>query len=888
MVGRYRVDDFVAEGGMGQVFRAWDSTLERRVALKVIRADHAGEKAALIRFQREAQILAKLDHPGICHVYDWLDHSGTLVMAMEWVDGEPLSKMIERGPLPVPQVLRLLKEVALALAAAHGKGVIHRDLKPSNILITPEGAAKILDFGLAKSLGAAAAEDSEHPGASPGGEEDSTVEASDPITALSQPGTILGTRGFLAPELLMGEGGSARADMYALGVLAFMALTGEPNHPHQVDGNPWARRLLKRRAGSGAHPVLGPKAALWALVDRLLSQDPESRPGAQAVVTALGRIQAPASPMWWATATAALTLLLVGLGAWVYGRGAIPEFSVRRPARMVVTTIRNLTPMTGLTPAVEITTTELLEHVLRSLPKVQIVADRIPDRSGQGIRPRLGALEEEAEQDFIRRIVARTGADLVLMGEVLLVPGSDQPLLRVRLLDRKGNRRSGWDVPSPASGYEPNLAVSSVFNDFSRAISPLHRDTSPQAVPPREALEAYGRGRDLADRGAFTQAIPFLERAALKAPEFAPAILHFAWTLMLAGDSRALSTFMWARAAARDSGDRNSEVQVLVQLAHLVRRNGNPETLSGEDLLKEALSLSVAIGDPDLQALVLNQLGDHWLIREDATSAASMFNSALEKTQSSGNHALRFSILVNLANLEKYRGRSTAARSQYLAADGEARGLENPWFEAISRSNLALLDLEEGRLDGAERVFQEVLQLRRQLGDIEGEHRVLVNLGVVAFMRGAFEVANTRFETALIGARKYQLTQIQGRLLYRLGDVLRAQGRLTLASGRLQAAMELLRKAGTPGNQAAALAALAECRVRQAQSVEAERLIAEALRIAGNRPQVWRAQAWLQRQQGKKAEALESLSLALADPRCEDPEHHEETRALISAWRRES
>src|SRR5512133_1640200 len=203
VVGRYQVEAFVAEGGMGRVYRGWDGSLERHVALKTIRADHASQRAALTRFQREAQILAKLDHAGICHVYDWLDHHGTLVMAMEWVEGTPLSKLLEQGPLPLPKALRLLREVALALAAAHAKGVIHRDLKPSNILITPEGSAKLLDFGLAKDFEGAAPEDRwETQSASP---EDSTatVTSSGSGRSLTQPGTVMGTRGFIAPELLM-------------------------------------------------------------------------------------------------------------------------------------------------------------------------------------------------------------------------------------------------------------------------------------------------------------------------------------------------------------------------------------------------------------------------------------------------------------------------------------------------------------------------------------------------------------------------------------------------------------------------------------------------------------------------------------------------------------
>ncbi len=883
VVGRYRVESFVAEGGMGRVFRAWDTRLERPVALKTIRADHANDRAALVRFQREAQILARLDHPGICHVYDWLDHHGTLVMAMEWVDGTPLLTLLEQGAMPVPKAIRLLKDLAFALAAAHAKGVIHRDLKPSNILITAGGTPKILDFGLAKTFEKSLSLDTD-PGLGPAaGEDDSTRSFSGSGGPLTEPGMVMGTRGFIAPELLMGESAAAATDLYALGVVAYLVLTGDPLPEKDGTRIPWTRRVLKRRSGSGPHPA-GPHA-LWNLVDRLLSPDPESRPEAQEVVAVLDRIQAPASPIWWATATAVMALMLAGFGTWAYGRGAIPEFSAKRPARLVVTTIRNLTPKPGLTAAVEVTTTELLEHVLGSLTKVSVVTDRVSDSSGNEVRPRSEARDEGTEQDFLRRVTARTGADLILVGELMQPPGSDQATLKVRLVDRKGDRRASWEIPSTPSGYEPDLVVPLIFKDFNRAISPLQRASVPQHLPSKEALEAYGRGSALTEGGDAAQALPFLEAAALQAPEFAPAVLKYGWALMAVGDPRALPTFMWARATARDSGDRRYEAQALFQLAWLVRRSAKTEALNVESLLKEALSLGKACGDMDLQVQAMDRLAGYWMEREEYDAAERLLGPAMDIATTSGNHTERALILVSLAYLAKNRGQVAEARNLYLDSIREAGVLENPWLDAVNRNNLAVLDFEEGRLDSAEKVFQEVLQLRKRLGDIEGEYRVIVNLGIVAFTRRDFDLATTRFEAALLGARMHDLVLVQGRALHWLGEVLRARGKLTAASLRLQESLGALRKAGTPGDQAAALGALAECRARQWEFAEAERLLDEARRIAGNRPQTWRARAWLQHQQGRKTEALDSLAMALADPRREDAEHHEETRRLISNWR---
>jgi len=885
VVGRYQVEAFVAEGGMGRVYRGWDGSLERHVALKTIRADHASQRAALSRFQREAQILAKLDHAGICHVYDWLDHHGTLVMAMEWVEGTPLSKLLEQGPLPLPKALRLLREVALALAAAHAKGVIHRDLKPSNILITPEGSAKLLDFGLAKDFEGPGDRGDTWPalpdtegttGTCPG-----SHDRADPLT---QPGTVMGTRGFIAPELLLGETATAATDLYALGVVASLVLAGDPPPGTDRTPIPWTRRVLKWRSGSGPHPhghAAGPHA-LRSLVDRLLSLDPPARPTAQEVVVALDQIQAPTSPVWWAAAAVAVTLALTGLGTWAYGRGVIPEFSASRQARLVVVPVRNLTPDPGRTPEAEITTTDLLEHILRSFPQVKVVQDR--DLGDD--RPRAAAAAGD-EAALIRRLVARTGADLVMLGELAPVPGSGAPVLRLRLVDREGRLRASRESAAATPDFEPNLAVPSVLKELNRTLSPLGRSPEFPVMPPKEALEAYGTGLDLLRHGDRMRALPFLERAALLAPRFAPGVRVYGSVLYNRGDAKALPTLMWAVATARESRDRYSEAEGLIGLALLARRT---DRKSDEEvpLLEQALELGRATRDTDLQAKILNELGTHWIHKEDWTAAERSLTPALEMVTATGNRGLRTDILVNLGNRAKYLGRTQEARVFYQDALADAGVAESPLYKALTQNNLAILDLEEGRPGPAEKTFLEVLRLRRDLGDAEGECRTLLLLGIAAHMKGDFDQAAARYDAVLEEARNHDFLLIQGRALYRLGDLLRVRGRLPAATIRLMEASALLAKKGTVQNRAEALAALAECKARQRDLAEAERLLDEARGLAGDRPQIWRARAWVLHLRGRDKEALDALASALASPRSEDSEHREEVLSLVSSWRKRS
>ena len=870
-VGRYRVEAFVAEGGMGQVFRAWDAQLERRVALKTIRAERATDHAALARFQREAQILAKLDHPGICHVYDWLEREGTLVMAMEWVEGTPLSKLLETGPFPFPRAIRLLRDLAQALAVAHARGVIHRDLKPSNILLTPDGQAKILDFGLAKALGGVAGP------SAPAGEDAPTVSCSTLEDPLTETGAIMGTRGFLAPEILLGEPASAAADLYALGVIATQVLTG--SHP-DATGATWTRRVLRWRSGSGAHPV-GPHA-LWELVDRLLAPDPFLRPEAGAVVQALDRLSAPPSPAWWAAVAAALTLALAGGGVWGYSRGAIPEFTSSRRARLVVVPVHNLTPTPRLDTAAEVTTTELLEFVLRSsFPQVEVVRDGT-SRNNAEVRPRLEARGPDAERAFIRRVVARTGADLVLLGEVAPGPAAGPVRLQARLLDGEGRLRAKGEAAAGTSGYDPGLVVPAVLLQLDRAIAPLGRPRILPTLPGRSVLEAYGQGLDSKNRGDLIQALPLLERSAHEAPQFAPAVMNYAALLYGRGDEKAQPALLWARSVARQSGDRVAEVGTLVRLALLARWHAKPEE---EALLQEALTLARELGDTDLQAQVLNELGTHRLDRGEWAAAQDLLTPALELTLAHGSRWYRGAILVNLANLALYQGRTADARRLYQEAAENADLLGDRPLLAVARNNLALLDLAAGDLEGAEKAFQEVLRVRTDLGEAEGVCWVLVNLGIVASIQGATGKATERFTAALAGARNLGAVATQARALYYLGDLLRAQGRLAPATVRLLEALDLLKRNGAPAERADALAALAECKARAGELGEAERLIEEARRLAGReRPQIWRARAWVQHLQ-RRPEALDSLSQALVDPNQEDPEHRDEIRTLLAAWR---
>ena len=201
-------------GGMGEVYRARDTKLGREVALKVLPEAFAQDAERMARFQREAQMLASLNHPNIAAIYGLEDSRGVRALVMELVEGPTLAERLRSGAVPLDDALPIAKQIAEALEYAHEKGIIHRDLKPANVKITPEGAVKVLDFGLAKALDVEASVSS-------------SISNSPTLTAAAtQAGMILGTAAYMSPEQARGKTVDRRADIWAFGGVLFEMLTG--------------------------------------------------------------------------------------------------------------------------------------------------------------------------------------------------------------------------------------------------------------------------------------------------------------------------------------------------------------------------------------------------------------------------------------------------------------------------------------------------------------------------------------------------------------------------------------------------------------------------------------------------------------------------------------
>ncbi len=331
-ISHYNVLEKIGQGGMGTVYRAQDTTLDREVAIKVLPEQFTQDPQRLARFEREAKLLASLNHPNIAAIYGFEEADGVRFLAMELVPGETLQERVAKGPVPVKEALEICRQIAEGVEAAHEKGVIHRDLKPANVKVTPEGKVKILDFGLAKAF-----------------EEETPVTDTSQSPTLTEEmtraGVILGTAAYMSPEQAKGKPVDKRADIFAFGAVLYELLTGkrafegetitetiakvlesEPKWELLPENTPWTiRTLLRRCLTKDPHDRLDGIANVRIEI-KLALEEP-------ATVSPTGAASAaqPVGKQWAMKAgLVALGAVVAGLAVWIFIQPSSPEQPLNR------------------------------------------------------------------------------------------------------------------------------------------------------------------------------------------------------------------------------------------------------------------------------------------------------------------------------------------------------------------------------------------------------------------------------------------------------------------------------------------------------------------------------------------------------------------------------
>ena len=317
-ISHYKILEKIGEGGMGEVYRATDTKLGREVALKILPEQFASDSQRMGRFQREAEVLASLDHPNIGQIFGIEEAGQTKALVLQLIEEPTLAERIAQGPIPVEETFKIALQIAEGLEAAHEKGVIHRDLKPANIKITPEGQVKILDFGLAKAFS--------------GDESDVSLSNSPTLSlAATQQGVILGTAAYMSPEQARGHALDKRTDIWAFGCVVYEMLSGRAAFPGDDITDILAAVVRAEPVWSalpeGSHP------RLRELLERCLEKDERNRRHDIADVRIdlekiqedpdSRRIEPPGvghglsgSLLTWGVMTFVLGALLAGFAAW--------------------------------------------------------------------------------------------------------------------------------------------------------------------------------------------------------------------------------------------------------------------------------------------------------------------------------------------------------------------------------------------------------------------------------------------------------------------------------------------------------------------------------------------------------------------------------------------
>ena len=526
-LSHYRIVEKIGQGGMGEVFLADDTSLHRKVALKFLPPALQQDAAARKRFLREAHSAAALDHPFICHINEVAESdpsasSGPVCfIVMEYVEGQSLKDRIEAGLLTPSEALPIAMEVAEALEAAHGKGIVHRDIKPGNVMLTPTGHAKVMDFGLAKQV-------------APAGVTESSAET---VTALTEAGSTLGTLAYMSPEQLRGEAMDGRGDIWALGVTLYEMVSGaRPFQRQRGFDLPVAILNEAPRPLPAEVPV-----DLAAVIARCLEKDPAKRyQRAGQVREALSAVQAGTASPWVAwryqltrarwplIAAAALLVAIVaalvitlgvgGARSRITGGAAVSA----RVVRLVVLPFANMSgdaaqeyPSDGLT-------TEMIALLGRLHPEtLQVIA-------------RTTAMHYKKTDKAIDQIGRELGADYVLEGSAQREAG------RIRItaeLVKVADQTQLW-----AERYERELAgILALQNDVAQQVAKAlalkllpaeqARLAGARTVNP-EVYEAYLKGSQSWIKmtpGDVDTAERYFEAALQKDPDYAAAYTGLAW-----------------------------------------------------------------------------------------------------------------------------------------------------------------------------------------------------------------------------------------------------------------------------------------------------------------------------------------------------------------------
>ncbi|MBP3984564.1 tetratricopeptide repeat protein [Pseudoxanthomonas helianthi] len=848
--GRYRIVSRLGIGGMGVVYRADDLALGVPVALKLLRPELAHRQDVFERFRQELLLARQVSNPHVVRIHDLAQHDGHWLISMDFVDGEPLDKCIDRSaPLPVDDALRIARQIAEGLGAAHAKGVVHRDLKPANVLLDAAGNAYISDFGVARSMAGS--------GASRRG--------------LTQGGAVVGTPDYLSPEQARGEPPDARSDLYALGLILHEMLAGQLPFAGGTMAEVLAQRML-RAPDSIARARSDLSAWLVRLVDRLLRPQPGHRlQDAQAVIEAIDRRELARD---WRGAFgrkavfAALAIaILAGAGGWLWWQSR--EAVAPRAAAPVVAPLDRLLvlPLTGSgDTARDIALSVHLRNALSNVPGLAVVDG---ERTSQALRqldpggnaaPDPAALRNEA---LARRVLqarfVRRGGDWQVdarlfegSGEIALAgPPAADPLAALRawavapaVVQAFGAKVDLASMPQRQDALgEYGLAVAArERGELAAALSRLRATTT--AWP--DYLEAWWLqsrvAQEIGEQDQAADAVLHAQRAA-KTPSENLRRRLAAQRASIEGDHAAAAT-EWRALLAATPGDATAELNLArelgaggdaagaLQLLHkLVARDprdprawfelGKWSILQGQarvavdDYLTRALVAFKRGRDLYGEAETVNALGVGYGRLGQTGDAVEQFRKAIELRRRLGNRRGEATSLRNLANKLSLGGDFAGAGEALRQARAINQALGDAAGHAAVDNELGLLAEERGDFPEALQSYQRALQTWQQLDDKFSSAEALNSIGFAHYQLGNYADAQVYWQQSAEAYAAIGEESGKVRTLQNLGLLATARGRWNEARRQLQESLALAERQQMQEEAEVSRRNLAELELRQ-------------------------------------------------------------------------
>jgi serine/threonine protein kinase/Tfp pilus assembly protein PilF len=778
-LGPYEILSPIGAGGMGEVYRARDLQLGRDIAIKVLPQEVSADEERLARFENEARLASSLNHPNIITIHSMGWQNQRCYIAMELIEGQTLEELMEKGPVPVEQALNIAAQVADGLAKAHEAGIIHRDLKPKNVMITKDGHAKILDFGLSKLMRPTV--DSEAPTAS-------GVETAKPFEGLTLPGTILGTIEYMSPEQAAGRFVDYRSDQFSMGSLMYAILTGSrPFHRES------AVQTLNQIIEGEPRPVdeLNPRvpAALQAVVRRCLMKSPRDRyKSTQDLARELQQLELDRKMLlrrWtrrdWIRASIGLLILLVVVGSiWIWSR--MPY----RPKPAAVEWYKK--GMTAMHSMAFDSARKAFDLTVEADPKfalAQASLARAYEEMGYS---------EQAKEQMLRAMEVEQQINL-----------SSKDTKRFRILQ---------------------YMVSHQYDNAVPLLQQLEQDADKQDRP-AAALECGW----LAEKQYDTEgAAAAYERALQMNPGYAAAHLRLGYIRQRRGeDELALGSFTKAETLYRTSSDSEGITETLYQRASFLnRRSRAAEAMESID---QAIALAHAIENRYqeirlqlLQSAVVRKLGDNARASESAQQAIdAALKENMDNLAASGRLALG-NVFFNSGDYESAEKNYRDARN--IAQRGKVRH-----YEALASLSLGSLFEQKNQPEQSREFVEEAMPFFKEAGYRRESIQAITILGRVLCELGAYEEGIEVLREALPKAIQLHDSATEAQIRQRLVELLQAQGNWPEALRESELSVNLL---SSPTEGAYARLNCADLYWRLGRWQKAEQSLAEIELLLGN------------------------------------------------------